>query len=549
MCVVTVGGKHEVFSPLTVLSRASELRAIKADCPLDLFAAHRFLLTLLYWKADACGGVEGLRDRLLNGNLPSEVLEEIKADGGCFELFDYEKPFLQDPSLTREKKLKSIGSFFTELATGTNVAHFQHGDDGEMCLCLRCATAGIMRLVPWTQAGGSGLTPSVHNAPPITMLAVGANVATTLGLNLVPFPEAVPAGDPTWSGRFRPSDHGKHADRWGLVPYLEALTWNPRLVRLPSPERGRVCWRCGAGPEELSVGPMRFEKNENTKKPTGAKQGYNFPWNDPAAFYPVPPPDPSPKDLLQAVTTKKTAKEHLAFRERDLRSLVDSENPVVCLVQQANPKHDNWLLIAPCTDAANNKSFDIRSIRLTEVSEEALEQVRTRLWNPRGRERTPGWRIPSHTPRASWPFLRETRRLSGVDWGILSRAANTTMDQSPEAFDLFSGLYWRVRNRGRSLPSRQSLWLVLKLMAAAPAPYREVESDPDFNPLRELPQYQAKAPEDRRKGVLREYPRALPRGAALETQLREAIRKHLTLSKPTSIAWADLCDQLNHLIR
>jgi len=521
--VATPDGRHRLLSPLDVLAQAAQLRAIEADSPLDVFAAHRFLLTLLYWKADVSGGVEAVRKSLLDGGVPAETLNAIQAESGCFDLFDKDKPFLQDPTLRSAKKEpKSIGSFFTEFATGTNVAHFHHGDDKKMRLCLRCATAGLMRLIPWSQAGGSGLTPSVHNAPPIVVLALGDSVAHTLGLNLVPFPQGARPGRPTWTGIFKPTDQGKPADQWREIPYLEALTWNPRIVHLPTPETGGHCWRCSAGPEELTLGPTVFLKNELTKKPPKAPAGFNFPWHDPAAFYPIGPEDPSPKDRLRAVTTRKSTKESQAFTERDLAFLGDADNPVTCPVREANPGHKAWLLIIPCTDAANNKSYDVRAVRLSELTADALQQARTTLWAARGKQAMNGWRIPVHARRVSWAFLRETHRLSQVDWGILAAAANRTMDQSPEAFDLFSALYWRVRDRSRAMPNRQSLWLVLKLMATTPSAQRTVETGGGFNPLRELPRRQTVKPPNRRTAVLREYPRSLPRGVALETALPES---------------------------
>lgn len=222
---------------------------------------------------------------------------------------------------------------------------------------------------------------------------------------------------------------------------------------------------------------------------------------------------------------------------------------MTCLVQRANPEHDDWLLIVPCTDAANNKSYDVRSVRLSQLTAEALEQARTKPWADRGRRAMKGWRIPSQARRVSWAFLRETHRLSEVDWGILAGAANQTMNQSPAAFDLFSGLYWRARGQKRTVPSRQSLWLVLKLMATTPSTYRMVEADAGFSPLQQLPQRQYLKPGHRRDGVLQEYPRSLPRGVSLETELREAIRRHLKQPNPSHIAWIGLCDQLNELLR
>jgi hypothetical protein len=66
-----------ICSPLEALERSREIRCIAAASPVDLFAAHRFLLTLLYWKADVVDGVQEVRNALLRGEVPQEILEAI----------------------------------------------------------------------------------------------------------------------------------------------------------------------------------------------------------------------------------------------------------------------------------------------------------------------------------------------------------------------------------------------------------------------------------------------------------------------------------------
>ena len=65
---MATGGQTRIGSPLEVLSSPSSFRCLTASNPLDLFAAHRFLLTLLYWKSDAGGGAEQVRKSLPNGS-------------------------------------------------------------------------------------------------------------------------------------------------------------------------------------------------------------------------------------------------------------------------------------------------------------------------------------------------------------------------------------------------------------------------------------------------------------------------------------------------
>jgi hypothetical protein len=275
--VMTLKAEPKVLSPLEALGHAGRIRCIAAASPLDLFAAHRFLLALLYWKAGVVGGVSDLRALLLQGDLPESVLEAVEKEADCFDLFSDDKPFLQDTTLrnavAKKSEQKSVGSFFAEFASGTNIAHFHHGDDENMRLCVRCVTIGLLRVIPWSQAGGSGITPSVHNAPPIAAIAMGATLAMSLGLNLVRIP--APVGSANWTGRFRPTEPT------AAIPYLEAFTWNPRRIHLGSPLPASVCWGCGRR-DLPTLGPIVYKKNENTKKRPG---GGPFEWKDPAAFY------------------------------------------------------------------------------------------------------------------------------------------------------------------------------------------------------------------------------------------------------------------------
>ena len=222
-------------SPLKALETAADLHRIVAANPLDLFSAHRFLLTLLYWQAKAGGGVTDTRRSLLSGIAPEAVVEAIREESKAFNLFDPKKPFLQDPTAITAKK-SSAAYLFAEMASGTNVAHFHHGDDNASRLCLRCALLGLLRLVPWSQSGGAGIAPSVHGAPPIMPLAVGKNLCETLGLNLIELPTK--QGKPQWTGQFTPTGIGR------TVPLMEGLTWNPRRVHLLEPLAPSSCSRC-----------------------------------------------------------------------------------------------------------------------------------------------------------------------------------------------------------------------------------------------------------------------------------------------------------------
>lgn len=538
-------GKTRRVSIIEALEYAGEVRCITLPSPLDLFAAHRFILTLLYWKADLMGGVTQVRESLLKSKkIPAKVLDGIKKEGDLFDLFDNKSPFLQDHNCSGEKK-KPSGSLFAELATGTNIAHFHHGDDENMRLCLPCVTLGMLRVVPWTQSGGSGLTPSVHNAPPIMAIARGDNLATTLGLHLVPLD--APKGTANWSGHFKPTG-STH------IPYLEALTWNPRDIYIPSPEGNEgACWHCGQSGVPL-VGKIVYRKNADTKllkkdtKKTGkskllkkASKTEPFYWKDPSAFYPA--------DGYKAI---KSYDEVQAIDNKDLRLLLERSTAKIkrdrpeSLVIQKNIDHQGWHLIIPCTDPANNKTFDHRQIELSEVTPESIQAL-IPVGRPSEKKGIDGWKEPeSAHPNGIKHFMQAAvKLLSFNDWATLSNVAYKVMDYSIAAFDVFSGLYWGLRNKkSAGLPSRNVAWLMLKLMAGVPASVRVIRSDATFSPLQFLLKRQVSV----RNGGKFSYPVSFPLGPRLEAALRDALSRNMRKRHPESIDWIGLCNSLNQLL-
>ena len=530
--VMNLSAETKVCSPQEALNRASALRCIAAASPLDLFAAHRFLLTLLYWKADVGGGVQQVRESLLKGEAPRFVIDAIEAEVAAFRLFADQTPFLQDPSVcnVKEKDKKSVGSLFAECATGTNIAHFHHGDDENMRLCLRCATTGMLRVILWTQSGGAGLSPSIHNAPPIMAIAVGDNLAITLGLNLVPLD--VEAGKAKWTGHFKPTDSTN------TIPYLDALTWNPRRICLPLPQKGD-CWYCGQDAVP-TVGEIVYKKNENTKLIKKGNKSIPFSWRDPSAFYPT-----------TEYTTVRSYSEVDAMDSKDLNLLLEKETGKKkrerpqSIVVEKNVGHQGWHLIVPCTNPANNKTFDHRQLELKSLSPVTIRPLLPYV-RPSSRQGLDGWKQPRQSqPQGTKQFvLLAGRLLTHADWATLSNAAFREMHDSPAAFDVLSGLYWGLRDKKiNGIPSRNVAWLMLKLMAAVPTNVRIVHSNAKFSPLQMLPKRQINE-----RGRTSPYPVSFPRGPRLEAALRDALDGNMRRRYPEPVDWIGLCSGLDQLL-
>jgi hypothetical protein len=523
--VMDARARLKLVSVLDALRDAPDLHQIVAAAPLDLFAIHRFLVTLLYWQAEDANGVVKLRKALLAGRVPGNVVKGLRDEADQFELFDAKRPFLQDPRV-KDSEPHTAAYLFAEMASGTNIAHFQHGDDDAVRLCLNCATRGLLRLIPWIQSGGPGLQPALHGAPPIMPLALGQNLCETLGLNLVPLDR--PMGRPQWSSQFKPS-----AQKSG-IPLMEGLTWNARCVHLGVPQPNGTCMKCGSTAETV-IGPIAFKKNTNCQ----LDKTYLATWKEPNAFY---------KD--DNVTTVKTSRESEAAVCGDLRRLGEqrfgkkTEPAPISAVVQANDGHDAWLVVMPCTNPANNKSFDHRCEVLKGFDAEAL--ARTEFWHDSvpwqaGNKRS----LPQlNSPRPAVGVLKFVRLASALDsgsWAVVEQAAGLPLNQSPAAFDIFTGLYWPLRNRDRTVPSRNAAWLALKLMAAAGRlrPQPRYLSGP-YEPWRDLALRDSPAKS-------RVYPKAIPQGRHLEAGLREVIRRHAQKPSAARIDWPGLCQLIHNL--
>lgn len=528
--VVAAEGCVRNCSPLDALRDAARIRALSAASPLDEFAAMRFLLTLVYWKAGSRDELRAARESFGSGRSPPALLDSIAAASGNFELLDDRIPFLQDPS-ARDESLKSAGSLFSEFACGTNIAHFHHGDDDAMRLCLPCVTAGMVRVVPWTQSGGAGLTPTIHNAPPIVAMAVGASLAETLSLNLVEL--HVRKGKPVWSGQFVPTEP---AD---AIPYMEAFTWNPRRIYLPPPQEKGECWRCGERGVPV-VGQIVCAKNPATRSAKQGSKSVPFAWQDPAAFYGPDAP---------YITAKSGDERRAAFGD-DLARLGDEDKAWSTMVGRANASHSAWRLVVPCTNPANNKTFDHRVVDRATLSPESFRGgtrgARVDEWPRQTRESPPPTGTPSKGAAALVRYA--VRYFTPGDWAVLAAAAHRSMEESAEAFDLFAGLYWSIRDRKLTPPSRGAAWLVLKLMASVPARARlgPRALGAAHCPLDQLPRRQ---PSGRATGKRARpaYPVAMPLGQRLEAALYAAVEQHLRRREPLPIDWVTLCHRLDRL--
>ena len=165
---------------------------------------------------------------------------------------------------------------------------------------------------------------------------------------------------------------------------------------------------------------------------------------------------------------------------------------------------------------------------------------------PKGLDGWAGPRTASSDVGATRFVRAAARLLTHGDWDALLAAAYHEMHDSPAAFDVLSGLFWGLGKTVR-LPSRNVVWLVLKLMAAVPHRARAPQAKAAFCPVRLLPKRQL---DERRqdRAVASPYPVSFPRGHRLEADLRSTLDRNMRRRKPEPIDWAGLCHGLDKLL-
>ncbi len=65
-------------------------------------------------------------------------------------------------------------------------------------------------------------------------------------------------------------------------------------------------------------------------------------------------------------------------------------------------------------------------------------------------------------------FIMVLQTLKAGDLGLLRTHANKGLDQTVDGFDLFTGLWWPLRQKNQFAPRREVAWLIAKLYAKCP---------------------------------------------------------------------------------
>nr|WP_290665158.1 type I-E CRISPR-associated protein Cse1/CasA [Ardenticatena sp.] len=233
---VQADGRSTMLGLRETLLRASELRGICGNSPLETAAIYRLLLALLY-RIFGTPTLERWVEIWELGRFPSDAIESYFVTWHTrFDLFHPHYPFLQwKGSGTRTK---SVAHFVPHMASGNNATLFDHHHEmQEVVLTPVEAARALLVTLCCAPAGGMGMAPKQSKDAPwargIVFLAEGNTLFETSMLNYLPIDRlelatAAPENDrPFWEANDPLAP--RRDVPLGIADYL---TWPTRAIRL-----------------------------------------------------------------------------------------------------------------------------------------------------------------------------------------------------------------------------------------------------------------------------------------------------------------------------
>ena len=182
---VALDGSMVTLGIRELLLRAHELQAVRDISPLQEYGIYR-LLCVIAMDMLKPRGIGDMEELLEEGRFDEKTVDSYIAfcekDGPCFDLFDAQRPFMQDRF---EGKEKSVAILVPEITSGNNHVHFMHKNETEQELSYsQCAKALCAANIFCWKNGSYPNT--VNGDPPIYVLVNETNVYRKLIVNSVP---------------------------------------------------------------------------------------------------------------------------------------------------------------------------------------------------------------------------------------------------------------------------------------------------------------------------------------------------------------------------
>ncbi|MGC8840676.1 MAG: type I-E CRISPR-associated protein Cse1/CasA [Candidatus Sumerlaeaceae bacterium] len=539
--VLYANGNVRRLSLVQVFEEAEKIREIAASNPTHRLSVLRLLSIVTVWLKPQTTPVsdwESLRTHILR-ELPNHCMN--------FELFGTGSRFLQSPldEEAKEKEDKAIGYLFPEIPTGTNIAHFLHVRDGHYGVCPACCVLGLLNLCTFSLVGGSGYTTSPS---PTSIYAFPGRPGDALAERLMRGAQQIETsahkedrslGQPTWvTGMSAPA---------GI---LGLMTWHTRLVWLNEPvTTHQRCIICGQKEKLIFTMHYRAApKSDQGSAYASFRDPFALPEFALPEFAPEKEPhrlETALKGFEESQENKESEKEQewrvcfianqakpLQLEEwwRSPQAIARCENAKKLPLLNSkkiiktfnncgtrNPKNRKLVsnlverqtfvyraMWAELFCAGGNLAF-IKSL------EKAHTKILLALFSAAGTppaifsrelsqncfakafgERPPAWSGSLDTrniPQEMRSFigrLAENPGLKAGNLALLRTLATRNLSSDLQAYDLFTGLYWPIRQRSPRAPRRVDAWLVAKLYARFPWSPSTEEQDAFPAHLRQL---------------------------------------------------------------
>lgn len=329
--ITTLDGASSEVSLLELLRGARGYLSIGHADPLVTIAVHRFVLAFLHRALNGPKRSQEAVDWYRDG-FPVELIEAYAEKWrGRFDLFDAERPFLQQPGIEREpfkdhwtRLSASRGSFNTNILFRPEL---RTKDAPEGAISAASAALELLGHQSFTLGGLiKRFVTSAKGAPVATCaltLVVGGNLLETLCLNLVPYERHGAQDVPAWERDLPTVAALEKGAEFAINGLATNYVWPARSILLQPDETGqveRMYYAAGLAPTEGRYPDPMLTIVKNAKGepyPMAYREGKAM-WRDLHAFVPRPTEDGGPEVLGHAARLLQTlgyfdSHQHVSF--------------------------------------------------------------------------------------------------------------------------------------------------------------------------------------------------------------------------------------------
>ncbi len=234
---VALDGSMVTLGIRELLLRAHELRAVRDISPLQEYGIYR-LLCVIAMDMLKPRGIGDMEELLGEGRFDEKTVDSYIAfcekDGPCFDLFDAQRPFMQDRFDERyddKKNVKPVTTMLHDVPSGNNHVHFYH-TAADRCELSDAECAKALCAVNIFCTSGLQGPSSVNGAPPIYAIISDTVLYRIIIMNCISkAANTVPEYDEPgpcyrWNHTYKPGE------KVAKVSLLEGMTFKPRRICL-----------------------------------------------------------------------------------------------------------------------------------------------------------------------------------------------------------------------------------------------------------------------------------------------------------------------------